>query len=1170
MSTAVEPVFSYLFGWRLNALIVAGTLLLTNVVVALVAWLLLGRISFDTLMISSISSLIIATLVVSVTSVVRERISKMHRQSLEIGIARAQSLLTDAIEAAEMLFWEFDLTTGQFQYDHTKLRWLGVAADTPASTITEWLALVHPDDRGPFIQSFQAALPVGAPDFSFEYRFKQAPGAWGWVHTQGRIKQRNAQGEPLLAVGGTLNITRRKQVESDLIDSESLLKTMLSATDEGILMVAEDGRVLSANQRFLELWCVPEDMAVAGRDDLLLAHVLDQLKNPDLFIAQVQRLYGSDDEARDTLYFKDGRVFTRYSRALTIHRQRGRIWCFKDVTEQKLSEQALMESNQFQHALLDAIPIPIFYKDEQGFYLGFNHAYEKFIGRSQSDLVGKTVFDIAPQNLADIYYAQDQHLMAQGGTHVYESQVSDSTGQCHDVVFHKAVFSDSTGQVRGLIGGILDITARKQSEQALVLSEQRTQALYMLLRRVADNVPDMIWAKDTDKRYLFANKAICEQLLLARDTDEPVGKDDLFFASRARAGHPENPHWHTFGELCQDSDAITLQRGMAVQFEEFGNVNGELLHLDVHKAPLVGEQGEIMGVVGSARNVTEQRKTQEKLKISAMVLENSSEALMLSDADNRIVDINPAFTQLTGYTLAEIEGESTQILHSGQHGTDFFETKWAQISATGRWQGEIWSRRKNGEIFAEWLTINTLYRDDGGVHRRVGLFSDITAKKRSEELIWTQANFDALTGLPNRRMFMDRLAQDLKKAHRGNFKLALLFLDLDRFKEVNDTLGHAAGDALLVEAAGRIAACIRESDTVARIGGDEFTVILAELTDASPVERIANDILARLTQPFLLGSNQVYVSVSIGITVYPDDAVAQEEMLKNADQAMYVSKEDGRNRFSYFTRAMQEGAQRRQHLLNDLRGALDQHQFELHYQPIMNLQTGQIHKAEALLRWTHPVRGPVGPTEYIALAEESGLIHDLGKWVFAHAVIQAERWRANFDPAFQISVNLSPLQIQNKNSRLDWQSVLQAARLAGDAIVFEITEGLLLDKSPEVSAELLAYRDAGIQVAIDDFGTGYSAMAYLKQLDIDYLKIDQTFVRNLAPNASDHALCEAIVVMAHKLGIKVIAEGVETPEQRDLLLGMGCDFAQGFLYAKAVSAPEFERFFHQNSDQTGL
>ncbi|TXT40725.1 MAG: diguanylate cyclase/phosphodiesterase with PAS/PAC sensor(s) [Comamonadaceae bacterium] len=407
-------------------------------------------------------------------------------------------------------------------------------------------------------------------------------------------------------------------------------------------------------------------------------------------------------------------------------------------------------------------------------------------------------------------------------------------------------------------------------------------------------------------------------------------------------------------------------------------------------------------------------------------------------------------------------------------------------------------------------------------------------------------------------MLLDRLSHDLKKAHRGGFKLALMFIDLDRFKEVNDTLGHHMGDMLLVEASQRIVGCIRESDTVARLGGDEFTVILADLTDTCGIERIASDILAALTAPFTLLTERAFVSASIGITLYPDDAVHLEDLLKNADQAMYVSKANGRNCLSYFTRAMQDAALHRMHLLADLRLAMEQHQFELHYQPILDLSTLQIHKAEALLRWTHPVRGAVGPAEFIPLAEESGLIHALGNWVFAQAMAQAKTWREQIDPDFQISVNLSPVQLQSGAERLQWQHHLQSAQLGGAAVVLEITEGLLLEKSAHISAELLAYRDAGIQVAIDDFGTGYSALSYLKQMDIDFLKIDQSFVRNLDTDASNHALCEAIVVMAHKLGLKVIAEGVETIAQRDLLQAMGCDCAQGYLFSKALSAKEFE------------
>jgi EAL domain-containing protein (putative c-di-GMP-specific phosphodiesterase class I) len=301
--------------------------------------------------------------------------------------------------------------------------------------------------------------------------------------------------------------------------------------------------------------------------------------------------------------------------------------------------------------------------------------------------------------------------------------------------------------------------------------------------------------------------------------------------------------------------------------------------------------------------------------------------------------------------------------------------------------------------------------------------------------------------------------------------------------------------------------------------------------------------------------------VSIGITVYPDDALNQENLLKNADQAMYVSKDEGRNRFSYFTRAMQDAARHRQHLLSDLRTALSHQQFELHYQPIVDLRSGHIRKAEALLRWKHPTGRQFGPAEFIPLAEESGLIHAIGRWVFAQAIHQVQHWRTSLDPAFQVSVNLSPVQLQSGSELLPWKQLLQSEQLNGEAVVLEITEGLLLDKAPTVTAELLAYRDAGIQVAIDDFGTGYSALAYLTQLDIEYLKIDKSFVCKMATHAGDRALCEAIVVMAHKLGLKVIAEGVETAEQRDLLSAMGCDLAQGYLFAKALPVGEFEQWF---------
>jgi diguanylate cyclase (GGDEF)-like protein/PAS domain S-box-containing protein len=450
---------------------------------------------------------------------------------------------------------------------------------------------------------------------------------------------------------------------------------------------------------------------------------------------------------------------------------------------------------------------------------------------------------------------------------------------------------------------------------------------------------------------------------------------------------------------------------------------------------------------------------------------------------------------------------------------------------------------------------------DGKPLRMIGTFTDMTSRREAEALIRQQAFYDALTGLPNRRMLRDRLEQEIKRSKRDTQQLGLLFIDLDHFKEVNDTLGHDRGDLLLVEAGRRLKACVRESDTVARMGGDEFTVILTELPGSTYLDGILQKILRALADVFQLGTEQVFVSASIGITLYPTDATDIEELFKNADQALYVAKGAGRNRFSFFTPALQEAAQTRVRLAGDLRTALAEQQFRVVYQPIVALATGAIHKAEALIRWHHPTRGLVSPAAFIPIAESSGLIVEIGEWVFQQAVRQLQSWRGTLAPDFQISVNKSPVQFHHDRAgKAPWAAQLAAHGLPGDSIVVEITEGLLLDTSGSVADTLLALRDAGIQVSLDDFGTGYSSLSYLQKFDIDFVKIDQSFVRHLIADSTDLALCKAIIVMAHALGMQVIAEGVETASQRDLLAAAGCDYAQGFFYARPLSAPDFEAF----------
>lgn len=573
-----------------------------------------------------------------------------------------------------------------------------------------------------------------------------------------------------------------------------------------------------------------------------------------------------------------------------------------------------------------------------------------------------------------------------------------------------------------------------------------------------------------------------------------------------------------------------------------------------HEIAVIESAANLMGIA------IERRRAEDERHLASLIYRSSSEAMLVTDADNCIVAINPAFTKVTGYELSEIRGKNPKILRSGRHDPEFYRLMWQAITREGLWQGELWNRRKNGEIFPSWLTINTIRDETGEVLRYVALGSDITDKVRSDELIWRQANFDFLTELPNRYMFHDRLEQEIRKAHREGSLLALLFIDLDRFKEVNDTLGHPIGDLLLIETAERIGTCVRESDTVARLGGDEFTVILTQLGDTRDAERIAQHIIAAVSVPFSFGSDSAYITASIGITLYPNDSTDLEQLLRNADQAMYAAKNAGRNRLSYFTQALQESAQHRLRLINDLRTALPSRQLALHFQPIIELTSRRIIKAEALLRWQHPEQGTISPAEFIPLAEETGLIIEIGDWVFREAAYWASRWTQNTDSDLQISVNMSPLQFQSEALVIDdWLTHLCALGVAESHLSIEITEGLLLNAHPEVTDKLLGFRDAGIQVAIDDFGTGYSALSYLKHFDIDYLKIDQSFIRNLETEPNDLALSEAIVIMAHKLGLKVIAEGVETEGQCRLLMDIGCDYGQGYLFSKPLPAADFER-----------
>jgi len=542
--------------------------------------------------------------------------------------------------------------------------------------------------------------------------------------------------------------------------------------------------------------------------------------------------------------------------------------------------------------------------------------------------------------------------------------------------------------------------------------------------------------------------------------------------------------------------------------------------------------------------------------------ESSIDAVVQMDFDGYITGWNQQAEKIFGWSAEEILDQTIEQTIIPERYRDAHNKGIEKFLKTGETSVlntliEIHALHRDGYEFPVEISVSVI--DSADLQEFNAYIRDISERKHAETVIWNQANFDSLTSLPNRNLFLQKLEHEIRSCDRSNLSLALLYIDLDRFKDVNDTLGHDMGDLLLIEISSRLKTTLREIDTVSRLSGDEFTVILGQIDDPLSVQPLCQQLLDELARPYQLDNEKVFLTASIGVTFYPQDSKDIDVLQRNGDQAMYAAKGNGRNSFHFFTPELQERAIRKRKMIKDLREAIQQQQFEIYYQPIIDMKTQGLTKAEALLRWHHPESGKVSPSVFIPIAEETGLIADIGNWVFYSAVEQANRWRDQFDIDFQVSINTSPLQwIDEAAAMSQWFSHLQQIGISGQAISVEITEGLLMDANDKITNRLLDFRDAEVQVSIDDFGTGYSSLSYLKQFDIDYLKIDQSFVRNLDHDKNDLALCEAIIVMAHKLGIKVIAEGVETETQNQLLKDFDCDYGQGYLYSRPVPASDFE------------
>lgn len=555
-------------------------------------------------------------------------------------------------------------------------------------------------------------------------------------------------------------------------------------------------------------------------------------------------------------------------------------------------------------------------------------------------------------------------------------------------------------------------------------------------------------------------------------------------------------------------------------------------------------------------DITQQKRDEHSLRLAAAVFDNSIDGIIITDPAGKILTVNRAFSEVTGYSHSEAVGRNPSFLQSGKHDEDFYRAFWESLATTGQWQGEIWNRRKDGEIYAEWMKVSCVRDEKREILHYISMFSDITERKAAEDKIIHQAYHDALTNLPNRVLFKDRLEQALAFAQRiMHQNVAVLFMDLDRFKFINDTLGHDAGDQLLRKVATRLRNCTRATDTVARLGGDEFTVLLPEVDHADEAMRVAAKMLEAMRQPFSVSGQELFITASIGISMYPNDGADVETLMKNADTAMYHVKGQGRAGVHLYTEDLSIRTMRRMELQNQLYTALDREEFILYYQPQIDLTSGAIYGVEALIRWQHPTLGLVPPSEFIPVAEETGLIQSIGAWVLEEACCQGKSW-LDMNRPLQIAVNLSARQFQKKELTAFVSRTLHLCGLPPGLLELEITESVAMEDAEFTVQAMHALTQDGIQTAIDDFGTGYSSLSQLKKMPLHTLKIDRAFIQDLMTDSDDLAIVTAVITMARSLNLKVIAEGVETAEQLQRLRELGCERAQGYLLGRPMPPNE--------------
>lgn len=895
-----------------------------------------------------------------------------------------------------------------------------------------------------------------------------------------------------------------------------LLVTVFNAIPDALVIINDDETIIEANAVACAFLALARDQVVGKRIAEFLMQGADYSAGRTALLRDGRlrgpvRLRLADGQAYDMIIDARARV------APGMH-----MIILRDVTEPKPYQQAIRAAERSFQAVFDSVGNAILMFSADHAVRDANAAAATLFGRNRTDLLECRIEDlfVDPSELL----AARKRLAAGGRT---EGQAV--VQRPSDVLAVNYALSAQRDSGRSLL------ILYEPSEPTTECSAGDADPMF---RRMFESSPAPTLVCDRDTlRITAVNQAAVDEYGYSReafvsmtlgDLRPPAKQPRAAQSARSPKGHDQGGLWRQ-----QRRDGSFVDADVTARLLDFEDGHGELI---ISHEPSPGR--------AAARQFT----------LSVELFEASTQAITITDADAKIIAVNPAFTTITGYEAAEVIGRNSNVLSSGRQDKAFYESMWNAILSKGHWQGELWDRRKSGEVFPVWLTVSTVRNSHGEILQYMAMFSDVSDRKAAEAQIEYLAHYDQLTGLANRALLQERFALLISQAQRHRRRVGVLFLDLDRFKKVNDTLGHSAGDAVLQETARRLRACLRQADFVARQGGDEFIVLINDVDVIQDAAHVAQKIIEAMARRFELQGHAIHISPSIGISVYPDDGSDIETLLKNADVAMYQAKSAGRNNYQFFTHEMNETALVHLAFEHSLRRALDNGEFLLQYQPQVAMANRCMTGVEALVRWHHPETGIAAPGQFVPIAEESGLIVPIGAWILREVCTQAVSWRNAFGRSLRVSVNVSPLQFRQRDFVDLVSDVLQDTGIDPGTLELEFTEAALMHDADAVVVKLRTLRDAGVRLSIDDFGTGYSCLSYLKRFPIDRLKIDQSFVQDIGRDRGAEAVIEAIVGTAHSLRIGTLAVGVETEEQSAFLCALGCEDAQGYLFSLPLEA----------------